>query len=300
MNAIELGATLYTPGLHPTALSNAYGAIAHQRSMVICLEDAVRDDQIDLAEENLAEILNAFRAKKPSIHVFIRPRNIEMLVRILKMRGVETVAGFVLPKVTTLSLASWLSVLVHEQHAFMPTIEGDEAFDLTALSRLRDQLLPYSERIPAIRIGGNDILNLFAVRRSRVRTAYDGPLSIVIRNITAIFAPHGFGVAAPVFEHFSDHDLLAQEVEIDIEHGLMTKTAVHPSQIALIQSLYQPSVSEMAEARAILDSNAPAVFGSEGSMCEPATHIRWAGGVIQRAQIYGVADQLISAQCMVA
>ncbi|KEZ21190.1 hypothetical protein CP98_00640 [Sphingobium yanoikuyae] len=300
MNAIELGATLYTPALNPAALDNAYGAIPDQRSMAICLEDAIRDDEVPQAEQALGAILNAFHAVPPAIHVFVRPRDIEMLVRILKMPGADAIAGFVLPKTTTANLAHWLSVLVHEQHCFMPTIEGEEAFDVAALGRLRDLLLPYVDRVPAIRIGGNDILGLLALRRSRSRTAYDGPLGTAIKNIAACFLPHGFGVAAPVFEHFGDTALLAQEVELDLEHGLLTKTAVHPCQIAPIQQAYRPALADMCDARAILDSQAPAVFGSEGSMCEPATHSRWAGTIIQRAQTYGVAGTVLPAQTMVA
>src|SRR3546814_11344716 len=72
---------------------------------------------------------------------------------------------------------------MQSEHRIMPTIEGEEAFDRSALARLCDQLQPYSERVSAVRIGGNDILALLGIRRSRYRTAYDGPLGNVIRDI---------------------------------------------------------------------------------------------------------------------
>ena len=140
-----------------------------------------------------------------------------------------------------------------------------------------------------MRIGGNDILALLGIRRSRYRTAYDGPLGSVIRDIAGTFIPNGFSVAAPVFEHFSAPEVLRREVELDIEHGLLTKTAIHPDQIPIIHSVYRPDIHEMIEARAILSQEAPAVFGSNGSMCEPATHAPWAGMIVKRAQIHGVA-----------
>lgn len=290
MRAIRLGATLYVPAIKPSLIDTAYGADPHLRSIVICLEDAIRDDQIEDAERHLARALGNFVVEAPSVLVYVRPRNLEMLVRILKMPGISAVNGFVLPKVTTANLPQWLSILVHGKHEFMPTIEGQEAFDRMALSRLRDQLLPYSDRVPAIRIGGNDILNLLGSRRSKVRTAYDGPLGQVIRDISAAFIPYGFNVSAPVFEHFTSIEVLKQEVALDIEHGLLTKTAVHPLQIEAIQQLYSPSATEMAQAKAILEDTAPAVFGADGSMCEPTTHTRWAGSIIERAQTFGVAD----------
>lgn len=300
MNAIELGATLYVPAIKDNLIDTAYGANPNVRSIVICLEDAVRDDQVEQAEARFADALNRFATSPTPVLVYARPRSIDMLVRMLRLPGIESIQGFVLPKITTQNLPQWLSVLVHGKHAFMPTIEGEEAFDKLALSRLRDQLLPYADRVTAIRIGGNDILNVLGVRRSKTRTAYDGPLGQVIRDIASTFIPYGFSVSAPVFEHFGATELLKAEVEQDIEHGLLTKTAVHPLQIQTIQSLYQPSAEEMAEARSILDKDAPAVFGAHGSMCEPATHLRWAGTIIQRAQIYGAAGQICEAHRKIA
>jgi citrate lyase beta subunit len=289
MNAVELGATLYVPAINGAARAMAYGSITDLRSMVVCLEDAIRDDQVPAAITGLRNLL-AELAKNPSnLKLYVRPRNLRMLTQLLKMPNIEHVEGFVLPKVTTQSLPHWLTVVMHSEHRIMPTIEGEEAFDRAALARLCDQLQPYSERVSAVRIGGNDILALLGIRRSRYRTAYDGPLGNVIRDIAGTFIPSGFSVAAPVFEHFSAPDILRREVEQDIEHGLLTKTAIHPDQISIIHSVYRPDGHEMIEARAILSQEAPAVFGSNGSMCEPATHAPWAGMIVQRAQVHGVA-----------
>jgi citrate lyase beta subunit len=291
MRAINLGASLYVPVINSNLLATAYGATPHLRSMIICLEDAIRHDQVEQAEQQLGHVLCQFAEKEPNVLVYVRPRNIEMLGRILSMSSVSCVKGFVLPKVTTHNLPQWLSVLADQSHEFMLTIEGEEAFDRTALMRLRNQLMPYSERVTAIRIGGNDILGLLGARRSKDRTAYEGPLGPVIRDICAAFMPYGFQVAAPVFEHFASIDVLKAEVALDIEHGLLTKSAIHPIQVQAIHNLYRPTAEEMAEAKAILDDSAPAVFGAAGSMCEPATHTRWAGIILRRAQVFGVSGQ---------
>lgn len=290
MNAVELGATLYIPATNPVAIDMANGSIPDLRSMVICLEDAVRDDEVPTALKGLQNVLTHLRASPSQLKIYVRPRSIRMLSQMMQMQGIELIDGFVLPKVCTQSLPAWLTVLMHSEHRIMPTIEGEDAFDRQALARLCDQLKPYSERVAAIRIGGNDILALLGIRRSRTRTAYDGPLGNVIRDIAATFIPNGFSVAAPVFEHFSCPDILRQEVEQDIEHGLLTKTAIHPSQIALIHSIYRPTMDEMNEARAMLSRDAAAVFSNNGSMCEPATHAPWAGMIIKRGQAHGVDE----------
>lgn len=289
MNAVELGATLYVPAINGAARAMAYGSIPDLRSMVVCLEDAIRDDQVPEAIDGLGNLLVDLAENPSDLMIYVRPRNLRMLSQLLQLPNIDHITGFVLPKVTTQTLPVWLNALMQSEHRIMPTIEGEEAFDRSALARLCDQLQPYSERVSAVRIGGNDILALLGIRRSRYRTAYDGPLGSVIRDISCTFIPNGFSVAAPVFEHYSAPDILRAEVEQDLEHGLLTKTAIHPDQIAVIHSVYRPDAHEMTEAKAILSQEAPAVFGSNGSMCEPATHAPWAGQIVKRVQTHGVA-----------
>src|SRR3546814_6437782 len=90
------------------------------------------------------------------------------------------------------------------------------------------------------------------------------------------------------------------EVEQDIEHGLLTKTAIHPDQISVIHSVYRPEIHEMNEARAILSQEAPAVFGRNGSMCEPATHAPWAGMIIRGSQAHGFPETAEQAEGLVS
>jgi citrate lyase beta subunit len=300
MSAIKLGATLYVPALHPNLVGIVRGGQPGLRSMVICLEDAIREDDVERARARFVEVLGALRAEEIAVRLYVRPRDIAMLVWILGLRGIERLDGFVLPKVTAHSLPHWLGALIDHPHGLMPTVEGEEAFDRDALARMRDQLIPFGDRVHAVRIGGNDILNVLGVRRSKLRTAYEGPLGPVIRDVAGAFLPHGIAVAAPVFEHYGAPEVLRREVEQDIEHGLLTKTAIHPNQLAVIHDCYRPSVAEMREARTILSPEADAVFGSAGSMCEPATHSRWAGFVIERAQVYGVEHDICDVDSRVA
>lgn len=300
MNAIALGATLYIPVLRPNLIEICLGSNPELRSIVVCLEDSIRDDEVEAAQARFASFLLTLNTISPALAIYVRPRDVSMLAWMVGLPGIEAVDGFVLPKVESSNIAHWLSIMVGTNHAFMPTIEGAEAFDRAALEQLCKQLLPFRERVTAIRIGGNDILNILGVRRSKHRTAYDGPLGAVIRDMAATFIPAGFAVAAPVFEHYASLDLLREEVEQDIEHGLLTKTAIHPCQISVIQGCYQPSACELHEAQAILEADARAVFGSQGSMCEPATHRRWAGNVIARAQTFGVDESDVVSAIRVA
>ncbi|WP_379922733.1 HpcH/HpaI aldolase/citrate lyase family protein [Erythrobacter sp. R86502] len=286
--AVELGATLYIPVQHPRLAEVLAGANADLRSVVICLEDSLHEADVGAAQAVFSDTLQSLADAPPQLIAYARPRNPAMLTWMQAQPGVERLAGFVLPKITKGNLPDWLARLETFTHGIMPTIESAEAFDRMALSHMAAVLQPLGDRVHAVRIGGNDILNLLGVRRSRERTAYDGPLGLAITTMASVFLPEGMALSAPVFEHYAQSDLLREEVARDIDHGLLTKTAIHPMQVGIIHEALRPSPSEADEARAILAREACAVFGHGGSMCEPTTHARWAAGVLDRVAVHGL------------
>lgn len=288
--AVELGATLYVP-VQRADLSALRG-LPDLRSVVICLEDTLHARDVGAAKRMFGAVLSQLAIAPPPMRIYTRPRDPAMLGWMLAQPGIEGVDGFVLPKITSTNLAGWLAVLGNRRFGIMPTIESTEAFDRPALTAMADQLEPLGSRVHAVRIGGNDILNCLGVRRSRLRTAYDGPLGLAIATMAAVFIPRGVALSAPVFEHYSDTELLREEVARDIEHGLLTKTAIHPDQVRVIHQAMRPSARDMEEAHAILEPQARAVFGHAGSMCEPTTHSRWAENTLARARVHGVDEGL--------
>ena len=284
--AVELGATLYIPVQHPRLAEVLAGANPDLRSVVICLEDSLHETEVGAAQEVFCATLRMLEAAPPRLIAYARPRGPEMLGWMLAQPGIERLAGFVLPKITTANLADWLARLDSPRHGIMPTIESTEAFDRAAMMQMARALAPLGARVHAVRIGGNDILNQLGVRRSRERTAYDTPLGLAIATMASVFLPEGLALSAPVFEHYALTDTLREEVARDIEHGLLTKTAIHPSQVPIIHDVLRPGAAEVEEARAILAAEARAVFGHGGSMLEPTTHARWAQGVLDRARVH--------------
>jgi len=292
IEAIALGATLYLPGTHGQLERIALGRRYPQlRSAVICLEDSIGAREVPQAIANLAGLLETLPAGERRPRLFIRPRDPAMLQALLALKGIERIDGFVIPKVTVESLPRFLACDIHDHHRLMPTLETREILDPVETRRLRDQLLVIQERILALRIGGNDLLQTIGARRSAVRTIYEGPLAATVAGLVATFAPYGFFLSAPVFEHFASEAVLRDEVERDVEHGLLTKTVIHPRQIEVVEACYAVGLGELAEAKAILAPDSPAVFAMSGSMCEPATHQRWARTIAKRAEIFGVRHE---------
>lgn len=290
-DALTLGATLYLPATRADLHSALFGGrIAGLRSAVVDLEDAVRREDVRAALARLAALLRSMPVGGPA--VFVRPRDPATMARILRMPGVERLAGFVLPKVCADTLPSWPIADLASGHRLMPTLETREALDSAEMRRLREQLLTVRERVLCLRIGGNDLLHAMGLRRARTRTAYEGPLGPAIARLVGEFAPWGFPLSAPVMERYDDPLLLREEVARDVEHGLLTKTAIHPAQVAVIQGALAVGADALADARLILADDAPAVFAADGAMCEPATHRRWAALLVRRAALFGIADPI--------
>lgn len=288
ISSLRLGATLYAPAIRPDLSAIISGErYPDLRSVILCTEDSILPQQVDAAIANLGECFPTIGADRPLI--FVRPRNVEVFSRILDLPGVEKIDGFVLPKITRQSLIAYLEH-APERFLLMPTLETREIFDRAEVEALRDLMCEpaIKRRILALRIGGNDILNMLGIRRRSGRTIYHTAAGAVIGMLVAEFKPFGFSLTAPVFDDFGDPDTLAEEVMCDLEHGLIGKTAIHPAQIGQIERHYRVEEDDLDMACRILNQESAGVFQVNQVMCEPATHSHWAQITVEQVSIFGV------------
>ncbi|EPE7799066.1 HpcH/HpaI aldolase/citrate lyase family protein [Yersinia enterocolitica] len=299
LSPYRLGATLYMPATRSDiAKSVLNNEIEGLRSIVICLEDAVSEADVPAAMNNLKQILTALRSAKAEGQgaewplVFIRPRHVEMGQYLTTSLDLSPVDGLVLPKFTLASLPQWWDIMKDTHLCMMPTLETEDVFDVMQMRELATTLVghPCHNRIIALRIGGNDLMNVISLRRPRNLTLYDSPMGYVIKMLVAVFGSRDFSLTSPVCEHIDDHNVMEQELALDMAHGLVGKTAIHPNQIAKIERALMVTPADHADALRILNSS-QAVFKSQGAMCEPATHRRWASRVLEQAQVYGIAQE---------
>jgi len=100
--AVALGATLYAPAIRPNLADDLARCHADGlMSLVCCLEDAIRDDEVDAAEVNLAYQLRRYADIAPDGPLlFIRVRTPDQVYRMAERLGdaLRVVSGFVLPK----------------------------------------------------------------------------------------------------------------------------------------------------------------------------------------------------------
>ncbi|MCA8257361.1 HpcH/HpaI aldolase/citrate lyase family protein [Burkholderia sp. AU31624] len=294
LSPFALGATLYMPATRSDILDVVSGTrFPELRSLVVCLEDAVAAIDVDSALANLRALLMNIDARGGRAEsgplLFVRPRDAAMAAVLNDWPLMKHVDGFVVPKLTLQSLSSWENTVSRPDLYLMPTLETADVYDPGAMVELGSALKAnLNRRIIALRIGGNDLMGCLGLRRNPATTLYSTPLSYVIPMLAGIMGAQGFALTAPVFEQLATPHLLNEELELDIAHGLVGKTAIHPSQIRIIQEALRVSLEDFNCATLIVNDAAPAVFKHNDAMCEPATHYKWAVNILERAKWHGV------------
>ncbi|MCK3866118.1 HpcH/HpaI aldolase/citrate lyase family protein [Pseudomonas sp. B329] len=289
-----LGATLYMPATREDILDVVFRKkLLELRSMVVCLEDAVADIDVDTALRNLRRLLSAIEQRggrtPEGPMLFVRPRDSQMAAVLNDWPLMAHVDGFVVPKLSLSNLRAWELAIANPEIVLMPTLETREVFNPVSMVELGESLREtLFARIIALRIGGNDLLGCLGLRRNPAVTLYGTPMGYVIPMLAGVMGSQGFALTAPVFEQLATPHLLLEELQLDIAHGMVGKTAIHPSQISAIQDSFRVSLEDFNCANLMLSDVSPAVFKHNDAMCEPATHLKWATHILERAKWHGI------------
>ncbi|PYI66823.1 ATP/GTP-binding protein [Arthrobacter livingstonensis] len=210
----------------------------------------------------------------------------------------------------------------------MPILESRTVIHMetraAALTGIDALLRANREDVLAVRIGATDMSSTFGLRRSRDLTIYDvNVVANVIGDIVNVLGrpDGGFIISGPVWEHFSNTervlrpqlrltpfartsekelrrrimtanlDTLIREIELDLANGLLGKTLIHPSHVALVHAMNVVSHEEFLDARAIAGNvgggAAASPYGNKMNEMKP--HQAWAQRTLLRARAFGVA-----------
>ncbi len=219
-----LGATLYMPGTKDIR-EKVLNRQLPVTSFVMCCEDAIKEEDLPVAEQNILDTMDYFADKIdegkltqddiPLIFMRIRnPEQFRSFAPRLTKRQASVLTGFNFPKFNSKNALSVLRTLVEVNARLgvllygMPIFEGEEiAFRETRsqeLLLLRNILEPYKELILNIRVGGTDMSSLFGVRRGINSTIYDiMPVRDALSDVLNAFSRYNdYCVSAAVWEYF--------------------------------------------------------------------------------------------------
>jgi len=218
------------------------------KSMVMCFEDAIRAEEVAVAEENVLKQLErmARALDKGTINendiplIFLRVRNVEQFSSFaeqLSRDQAHIISGFVFPKFSSdnaidyLNQLRWLNQRLDTRLYGMPILEGKAIVyretRTEELNNLREAMVPYKSLILNIRVGGTDFSSFFGVRRAINASIYDIlPVRDALSDILNYFnrIEEGYTVSGAVWEYFLAYkqDDLSHLLEQNLNRSLLT------------------------------------------------------------------------------
>lgn len=310
----KVGGLLYTPALNAHVGEKIRKReIPHLRSVALCLEDSVEDNALTRAEEELCGTLRQLEHCEDLPLIFVRIRTPQHLRKVHRMLGDLSglLCGYVLPKFDLSNAERYLDLLYsfnagrERELSIMPILESGMVAGIhhrrENLIQIKSLLDSDKEHILNVRVGGNDFCNLFGIRRHRDQSIYEiGVIRDILADVVNVFGAD-YVVSGPVWEYFGEDPAapwaegLRREMALDLLNGFIGKTAIHPTQLPVIEACMKPSATDYEDAKEILNwkPEGLAVQKSAGGsrMNEQKCHTRWAKKVLALAEVYGVAGE---------
>ena len=247
-----LGATMYMPGSKDFAQAIVGRRYPGLTSMVMCFEDACREEDVPAAERNairmlevLGESVSDGRLDPADIPlIFFRtrsPAQFRHFASMLEPRHVRFVTGFNFPKFNSGNANEYLDFLVELNGRFgetlygMPIIEDRRvAFKETRLAELegiKRALDAFRDLILNVRVGATDFSSCFGARRDINYTIYDiMTVRDILTDILNMFTrENDYTVSGPVWEYFRINKSLkfADHLpDVDIRESLLSRKPI--------------------------------------------------------------------------
>lgn len=245
-----VGGALYMPATKDFAKSIITNRFPGLTSMVMCFEDAIAEEDVPAAEDNVLQVLSTLQdamdkgqlAQEDLPLVFFRVRSLEQFQRFggkLKPEWAHLIAGFVFPKFNARTGDAFFSHLVklNEQMGEvlygMPILEGVEiAYKETRtdeLVRVRQILESYIDLVLNVRVGATDFSSCFSVRRGIDYTIYD---ILTVRDclldiLNTFSRNNDFILSGPVWEYFAANKRMKFDAPKEItEKSLLTREPI--------------------------------------------------------------------------
>lgn len=285
-----LGATMYMPGTKDFAQAVIDKKYPGLTSMVMCFEDACKEEDVPAAElnsinvlETLANAVDEGTLKYEDIPlIFFRVRSVEQFKHfssMLQTRHIKYLCGFNFPKFNSLTAAPYMEHLVELNAKFgeiiygMPIIEDSRVayketrlLELMAIKNVCDC---HKKLVLNVRVGGTDFSSCFGVRRGINYTIYDiMTVSNCLMDILNVFTRNNdYTVSGPVWEYFKANKRMKNMNElpkVDLQQTLLKRKAVVND---AVDGLMRELVLDQAN-------------GFMGKTCIHPTHLNYINGML--------------------
>jgi citrate lyase beta subunit len=321
-----VGALLYMPASNDKIAKKIINKeISNLTSLVLDLEDSLGDELVKFGQASIVKTMslideaveNGKIASEDVPLIFVRVRSYgQMKETLVKLKeNIKYITGFNIPKFDKDSCDKYIVEFKEVQDKasndyntelyMMPIIENKKAMykqlRIENLLYVHERLKAVQDNVLNIRVGGADFCSLYGIRRGKKESIYDiGVVRSVLCDIINVFGK-SYVVSGPVWEYFENKEDtdkkqwvsgLKNELRQDKLNGFIGKTAIHPSQLSVIQESLIVDEYDYLDAISIMGMNSNTVGvvrGQSGDrMNEVKTHFNWAKKIISLANIYGV------------
>jgi citrate lyase beta subunit len=294
---------MYMPGtkdfLQPI-LTKKYPGLT---SLVMCFEDACKEELVPEAEENVLRLLDALdeAVNKGTIKyeeiplIIFRVRNVEQFKHFSSMltkKQIHFVTAFNFPKFTMENGEAYFEYLEKLNDKFgeriygMPILESKEMAYLETripeLMGVKKILDSHKHLVLNVRVGGTDWSSVFGVRRGINYTIYD-VLTVrdCLKDVLNVFERHNdYSVSGPVWEYFrANKNMKFSEIPVSINESLFKR---------------EPLVNDAVDGllRELLLDRANGFIGK--TIIHP-THIPYVNGMLAvTKEVYNDAQQILN------
>jgi len=258
---------LYVPGDRPDRLAKALGLGAD--AVIADLEDGVAPEAKDAARAAVAAFLGdgaasggpGVAADGPEVIVRVNPG--ALLAADLGAVVAAGVSAVYLPKADTASLGEADALLGALERGCGRAVGevGVVALVESATGLLDAPLVARHPRVRNLAIGEADLTAELGLRPSAdEHELWPLRLALVVASAAAGIDPP----TAPVSTDFRDLDALRASTGALRRAGFAARSAIHPAQVAIINEVFTPSATEVAEAERLLERFDAAVARGNG------------------------------------
>mgnify|MGYP005841443621 CR=1 FL=1 len=237
---------LFVPGNNPSMLQNADIFISD--AIIFDLEDSVNLDEKDNARNLVETYLLTTKEIPKSVILRINPVNTDLIEDDLKLLQTRRIDYLLLPKANKISLFVLDKILTDLENKYdLKYIKIICLIEETKSVIDVDELAKH-KRVEALMLGAEDLTSELEINRTVEGKEIFYPRSkVVYAAISNKIIP----IDTP-FTDIDDKDGLIKDCNNALNLGMKAKTAIHPSQLEIINEIFSPNNDSIKWAKEVL------------------------------------------------
>jgi citrate lyase subunit beta/citryl-CoA lyase len=236
--------------------------------IILDLEDSVKEERKEIAEENLREFLKS--TEHNALYLRVEPRRTSLIYDLINHPKISRI---VMPKLNTASALDALNKFNESNKTIHALIESP-----LGLENMREIAL--SKNVVSLGIGEADLFSTLSLSDK----IHPNLKSFVRSRLVVMSAAYGLNPPiAPVSSNFTDKDAFRRDSEELLDWGYWGRACIHPAQVEVANQIFAIGAEIKSKAEKVMEamqsSDAGATTDRDGTMIDKA-HLVWATRIL--------------------